>query len=106
MFVHGLGLDANDFRPYMAESRFHCIALTLYGFNTEEKDDPHYRPISLQSHVQLLATRCTSSSGCIRTSASRSWDSPWRGQYSFCYIRGARDQGSHGQQSLAPRPER
>jgi pimeloyl-ACP methyl ester carboxylesterase len=55
VFVHGLGLDANDFRPYMAESRFHCIAVTLYGFNTEEKDDPHYRPISLQSHVQLLS---------------------------------------------------
>lgn len=55
IFLHGLGLDANDFRPYMAESRFHCIALTLYGFNTDEKNDDHYRPISLQSHVQLLA---------------------------------------------------
>jgi pimeloyl-ACP methyl ester carboxylesterase len=55
VFLHGLGLDANDFRPYMAESRFHCIALTLYGFNTEEKNDDHYKPISLQSHVQLLA---------------------------------------------------
>jgi pimeloyl-ACP methyl ester carboxylesterase len=54
VFLHGLGLDANDFRPYMAESRFHCLALTLYGFNTEEKEDPHYRPISLQSHVQLV----------------------------------------------------
>jgi alpha-beta hydrolase superfamily lysophospholipase len=38
----------------MTESRFHCLALTLYGFNAEEKDDQHYRPISLQSHVQLL----------------------------------------------------
>jgi pimeloyl-ACP methyl ester carboxylesterase len=55
VFLHGLGLDANDFRPYMAESRFHCIALTLYGFNTEEKDDARYKPISLQSHVQLVA---------------------------------------------------
>lgn len=54
VFLHGLGLDANDFRPYMTESRFHCVALTLYGFNTEEKDDPHYRPISLASHVQLM----------------------------------------------------
>jgi len=54
VFLHGLGLDASDFRPYMTESRFHCVALTLYGFNAEEKDDQHYRPISLQSHVQLL----------------------------------------------------
>lgn len=55
VFLHGLGLDANDFRPYMAESRFHCLALTLYGFNDQEKDDDHFRPISLQTHVQLLA---------------------------------------------------
>jgi pimeloyl-ACP methyl ester carboxylesterase len=54
VFLHGLGLDANDFRPYMAESRFHCVALTLYGFNASEKDDSHYGPISLQTHVQLL----------------------------------------------------
>jgi pimeloyl-ACP methyl ester carboxylesterase len=54
VFLHGLGLDATDFRPYMTESRFHCLALTLYGFNAEEKDDQHYRPISLQSHVQLV----------------------------------------------------
>jgi pimeloyl-ACP methyl ester carboxylesterase len=55
VFLHGLGLDANDFRPYMAESKFHCVALTLYGFNEDEKDDDRYRPISLQTHVQLLA---------------------------------------------------
>jgi pimeloyl-ACP methyl ester carboxylesterase len=54
VFLHGLGLDANDFRPYIAESKLHCIALTLYGFNVEERDDGHYRPISLKSHVQLL----------------------------------------------------
>lgn len=53
-FLHGLGLDANDFRPYMAESKFHCIALTMYGFNTEELNDPDYRPISLESHVSLI----------------------------------------------------
>lgn len=54
VFLHGLGLDADDFRPYIAESRFHCIALTLYGFNVAEKDDEHYQPISLQTHTQLL----------------------------------------------------
>jgi len=55
VFLHGLGLDANDFRPYMAESKFHCVALTLYGFNEDEKDDDRYQPISLQTHVRLLA---------------------------------------------------
>jgi pimeloyl-ACP methyl ester carboxylesterase len=55
IFLHGLGLDANDFRPYMAESKFHCVALTLYGFNEEEKDNDRYQPISLQTHVRLLA---------------------------------------------------
>jgi pimeloyl-ACP methyl ester carboxylesterase len=54
IFLHGLGLDANDFRPYMAESRFHCLALTLFGLNVYEKDDEHYAPISLRSHVQLM----------------------------------------------------
>ena len=54
MFLHGLGLDANDFRSYMAESRHHCVALTLYGFNDDEKDDAHYAPISLDSHIALL----------------------------------------------------
>lgn len=54
VFLHGLGLDADDFRPYLAESRFHCIAVTQYGFNIEEKDDSHYRPIAIQTHAQLL----------------------------------------------------
>jgi pimeloyl-ACP methyl ester carboxylesterase len=54
IFLHGLGLDANDFRPYLAESRYHCLALTFYGFNTEEKGDPHYAPISLDTHIRLL----------------------------------------------------
>lgn len=54
MFLHGLGLDANDFRPYLVESRYHCIALTMYGFNAFERTDEHYRPISLLTHTQLL----------------------------------------------------
>jgi pimeloyl-ACP methyl ester carboxylesterase len=54
VFIHGLGLDAKDFRPYMVESRFHCIAVTLYGFNAEERNDDHYKPIALESHVLLL----------------------------------------------------
>jgi len=54
VFLHGLGLDANDFRGYLSESRFHCIALTLFGFNAEESTDDHYQPISLDSHIRLL----------------------------------------------------
>ncbi|XVU28692.1 alpha/beta fold hydrolase [Actinoplanes sp. CA-054009] len=54
VFLHGLGLDANDFRAYMAESRYHCLALTFYGFNDFEKDDERYTPISLESHIALL----------------------------------------------------
>jgi pimeloyl-ACP methyl ester carboxylesterase len=54
VFLHGLGLDANDFRPYLSESRYHCLALTLYGFNAIERDNPHYRPISLESQVRLV----------------------------------------------------
>ncbi|MGK5554320.1 alpha/beta fold hydrolase [Actinomadura kijaniata] len=55
VFLHGLGLDADDFQPYMVESKFHCIALTMFGFNAEEREDPHYRPIGLKSHLQLLS---------------------------------------------------
>lgn len=55
VFLHGLGLDASDFRPYMIESRLHCVALTQFGFNAEETTDEHYAPISLESHVHLLA---------------------------------------------------
>lgn len=54
VFLHGLGLDANDFRSYMSESRYHCIALTQFGFNASERGNAHYQPISLESHVQLL----------------------------------------------------
>lgn len=53
--LHGLGLDADDFRPYMSESNKHCIALTLYGFNTEDRNSERYPAISLETHVQLVA---------------------------------------------------
>lgn len=54
VLVHGLGLDASDFRAYMAESKFHCVALTMYGFNAEEAHDPDYQPISLAASIALL----------------------------------------------------
>jgi pimeloyl-ACP methyl ester carboxylesterase len=54
VFLPGLGLDANDFRPYLSESKFHCVALTLYGFGAADRDDEYYQPISLASHAQLV----------------------------------------------------
>lgn len=54
VFLHGLGLDASDFQSYMAESRFHCVAFTMYGFNADERDDAGYRPLSLDAHIRLL----------------------------------------------------
>lgn len=54
VLLHGLGLDAGDFRPVMAECRLHSVAFTQYGFNREERDHPDYRPISLAAHVHLL----------------------------------------------------
>lgn len=54
ILLHGLALDASDFRGYMAESRYHCVALTMYGFNVEEVNDSDYQPISLEAQVGLL----------------------------------------------------
>lgn len=54
VLLPGLGLDASDFRPYLAESSHHCVALTQFGFHTTERAHPHYRPISLDSHAHLL----------------------------------------------------
>jgi pimeloyl-ACP methyl ester carboxylesterase len=54
VLLHGLGLDANDFRPYLAESVHHCVAVTMYGFNVSDREHPHYQPISLASHARLV----------------------------------------------------
>jgi pimeloyl-ACP methyl ester carboxylesterase len=54
VFLHGLGLDADDFQPYLVESKFHCVALTLFGFNASEREDDYYQPISLSAQLQLL----------------------------------------------------
>jgi predicted alpha/beta-fold hydrolase len=54
LFIHGLGLDADDFRPYMAESEYHTAALTLFGFNSTERNDERYRPVGLNTHLELV----------------------------------------------------
>ncbi|WP_433511787.1 alpha/beta fold hydrolase [Nonomuraea sp. CA-143628] len=50
----GLGLDANDFRPYMNIAREHTAALTLFGFNTEEARNERYQPVGLTTHIELV----------------------------------------------------
>lgn len=55
VFLPGLGLDAKDFEPYMRDSRVHCIAMTLFGFNAEEYDNRDYWSITHQGHLQVIA---------------------------------------------------
>ncbi|MFI6388898.1 hypothetical protein [Nonomuraea sp. NPDC050540] len=54
VLLPGLGLDANDFRPYMNIAREHTAALTLFGFNADETRDERYRPVGLTTHVELI----------------------------------------------------
>ncbi|MFO7250478.1 MAG: alpha/beta hydrolase [Actinomycetes bacterium] len=54
VMLPGLGLDANDFRPYMNIAREHTVAVTLFGFNQSEAKDERYRPVSLATHVELV----------------------------------------------------
>lgn len=53
--LHGLGLDANDFRQFMQVARQHTAAITLFGFNSDEANDPRYRPIGLEMHARLVS---------------------------------------------------
>lgn len=55
VLLHGLGLDADDFRPYMNVARQHTAAITLFGHNTEEARDGRYRPIGIGVHADLIS---------------------------------------------------
>ena len=55
VLLHGLGLDANDFRPYMYNAVEHTAAVTLFGFNADEAQDTRYRPITLRLHAELVS---------------------------------------------------
>ncbi|MFO7250480.1 MAG: alpha/beta hydrolase [Actinomycetes bacterium] len=54
VFLHGLGLDASDYRDYLErDTEHHQIALTLKGFDpVEERPD---RPVSLAEHVEMVS---------------------------------------------------
>lgn len=54
IFLHGLGLDADDYRDYLSQhDEHHSIAITLLGFDAR-KSVPG-RPISLSDHVRMVA---------------------------------------------------
>ena len=54
VFLHGLGLDANDFRRFMRSSDIHAVAITLFGFNADDAQNNRYRPIGLSLHAELV----------------------------------------------------
>lgn len=51
IFLHGLGLDSNDFCHYMDSSNYRCIAPTLYGFN---KDENIVVPLGIDIHTKII----------------------------------------------------
>ncbi|WEH43770.1 alpha/beta hydrolase [Streptomyces sp. NBC_01218] len=55
ILLHGLGLDADDFRPFMNVARQHTVSLTLFGHNVEESRDDRYRPIGFAAHADLVS---------------------------------------------------
>ncbi|MEW8048834.1 MAG: alpha/beta hydrolase, partial [Candidatus Thiodiazotropha sp.] len=52
--LHGLGLSADDFNPFILSSEYHVIAVTMFGFNANEKDNRRYKDISLETHIRIL----------------------------------------------------
>lgn len=55
VLLHGLGLDADDFRPFMNVARQHTAAITLFGHNADESRDHRYRPIGISAHADLVS---------------------------------------------------
>jgi predicted esterase len=54
ILLHGIGLDANDFVPYMRSTDGHTVAITSFGFNADEAANHSYEPISLETHAHLV----------------------------------------------------
>ncbi|MEU0480049.1 alpha/beta fold hydrolase [Streptosporangium sp. NPDC006013] len=54
VFLHGLGLDSNDYSDYLAEQKDeHGLAITLPGFSRTEKNSAP--PIPLSTHVEVVS---------------------------------------------------
>ncbi|MBM9504503.1 hypothetical protein [Actinacidiphila acididurans] len=55
VLLHGLGLDASDFRPFMNAAPQHTVGITTFGHNTAEATDGRYRAIGLATHADLIS---------------------------------------------------
>lgn len=55
VLLPGLGLDANDFRPFMNVAPQHTAGITAFGHNSEETKDDRYRAIGLATHTDLVS---------------------------------------------------
>ncbi|MEV6964423.1 alpha/beta fold hydrolase [Hamadaea sp. NPDC051192] len=53
VFLHGLGLDAEDYLPYLRESHQRCVAVTLYGFDRGSTQD--LEPATFEQHAEYLS---------------------------------------------------
>ncbi|TDE39911.1 alpha/beta fold hydrolase [Nonomuraea mesophila] len=54
VFLHGLGLDADDYRDYLSRhDEHHSVAVTLRGFDANTSYSGS--PISLSDHVRMVA---------------------------------------------------
>ncbi|MBT2406560.1 MULTISPECIES: hypothetical protein [unclassified Streptomyces] len=54
VLLHGLGLDAGDFRSFMNVAPQHTVAITAFGHNADEARDGRYRAIGLATHTDLI----------------------------------------------------
>lgn len=53
IFLHGLGLDAFDYLPYLKRHNGLAVAVTLHGFEQDHKQD--VEPVALERHAQLVS---------------------------------------------------
>lgn len=52
VLFHGLGLDQDDFKSFLLETDYHCLAPTLYGFHSDDKQSIS---LPLRAHSRVMA---------------------------------------------------
>ncbi len=55
VFFHGLGLDADDFLPFLKSTSRHTVAITLPGFE-EVQDQMQSHMFCLETHIHLVVS--------------------------------------------------
>jgi pimeloyl-ACP methyl ester carboxylesterase len=55
IFLHGLGLDADDYRDFLVNHNRHAIALTMLGFDPDSSHSGRLQPIEQTTHIQVIA---------------------------------------------------